>query len=444
MSYDQFLIFPRAPTHPPSRCQNVIVAQRWSLLAFSVSASGDWRIVQGSSACSGTSGMPIPARMWSRAVVGGGAFAGWLAHLNVQDDLFATSASMASLAGGDGSRCTSTAAPPVRWTQGLAVADVWMSTLAVSGCFDRVTGAPAPCSAASVVNGWPAVNGGCGANGAVSAGGTDAYPAITLDLGFSQYVSSVRLYRMAQGADAYASYAVLVGNVAPPSQGEPLTVPFPTTFANQPCLVQDPYGTAMRGRIATLPCGGYGRYVTVQLLASDTAGVMRVCQLQAFGNNVTAPPPAADAQGTSRFAANWDVSHRYGSVTDGNALLDTGTASHVTGAMSGTTAAEDGSIVFSGSVPCVRFDQPISPASNFSFVVRFVAPALIVPHTTSVVWEGSQTRLFIATNDTTGSGELNLAYGNGMIAKGGTVSASAVSSASVVCRGGGCSIVRGI
>ena len=424
------------------RCPNVLSSQRWSILGFSVSASGDWKIQQGSTTCSGTSTIPIPARLWPRAVVGGGSFSGWLAHLNVYDDYVAPSAAMTALANGDGTRCTSTTAPPAPWVDGLAVSRVWASTLATSGCTNPATGAPAACDASSVVNRWPADNGGCGANGVVTAGGVDSYPAITLDLGYAQYVSSVRLYRM--GPDRYASYAVLIGNVAPPDQGEPLTMPFPSTFANKPCLVQDPYGTALRGRIANLTCEGFGRYVTVQLLASDGAGVMRVCQMQAFGYNATSPPSSYAATRTSSFAANWDVNHRYGPSVDGNALIDTGNAQRIAGAMTGTTAADDGSIVFSGSHPCVRFDQPISPPSEFSFVVRFTAPSVIVPHATSVIWEGSGTRLYISANDTTAAGQLDLAYGDGHVARGGVISPSSVASAAIVCSGGVCSVTRGM
>ena len=427
-------------------CPNSLASQKWTFLGVSVSAAGAWKITQGITSCSGTSNVAIPARLWTQAVVGGGTFSGWLARLNVYDDVVATTTAMVGLAIGDGSQCSSTAAPPPAWANGLSVTNAWMSTLAPSGCTDAATAAPKACSAMDTVNGWPATNGGCGANGVMSAGGSDSYPAITLDLGYAQTVSSVRLYEMARGADAYVSYAVIVGNVAPPAQGEPLPVPFPSTFANKPCLVQDPYATSRRGRVANLPCGGYGRYVTVQLLASDSAdGVLRICQLQAFGSNATAPPSTPSAANTNSLAAGWDVAHRYGSATAGNALLDMGTGTPVTGAMTGTIAANDGSIQFSGSTPCVRFEQPISPPeSDFSFVVRFVAPKQIVPHTTSVIWQGSGSRLYISTNDTTGVGHLDLAYGSGLIASGGTITPSATASASIVCSGGGCSVTRGL
>ena len=62
-----------------------------------------------------------------------------------------------------------------------------------------------------------------------------------------------------------------------------MTKPFPTTFANKACHVDDPASTYQHGRVADIACGGYGRYVTLQLLASDEgAGILRVGQFQVW------------------------------------------------------------------------------------------------------------------------------------------------------------------
>jgi len=193
---------------------------------------------------------------------------------------------------------------------------------------------------------------------------------------------------------------------------------------------------------------------------------------QAFGVAAIAPPPSpAPSSVVSTLAANWDVLHRFvggaaSQAMQGNTLVDFGTSSPVGNEVSGAYAAGDGSLAFSGVAPCVRFDGPLAPSSSqYSVVLRFVAPSVLVPHTTAVVWESSGSRhvlnwqiryygtlaepaiyrrLFIATNDTRVQGTLGYYYGSNIVAAGGLVAPGAPVSLSIVCSGGACNMTRGL
>ena len=399
-----------------------------------------WAVRYGSHECSGTTAVQVPARWWTTNTLGGGIFAGWLANAVAYDD---AALPLAGLAAGDcGSRPTQ--APD--WTAGASAVAVWASTLAARGCLDAASGAPKPCTASDATNEWPA-GGGCGANAVFTGGGADAYPALTLDLGASTRVDSVRLYQATAGASQYVSYAVLVGDTAPPAGGEPLTQPFPTTFANAACAMQDPGATARRGRVVTFACGAWGRYVTVQLLASDAGdGVLGVCQLQAFTSASPAPPPAgAKPAPQTALAAAWDVAHRYAAphTVAGNALADEGAQSAINGAMTGVAQGADGRLLFTGAQPCIRFERsPLSTSGNYSLLARFSSPPKYAPFTSVVVWEGSGTRLFLATNGTAGSAAMGFAYGGGSVAYGGFVPPLTSVAVAVVCSSGACALRR--
>ena len=192
-------------------------------------------------------------------------------------------------------------------------------------------------------------------------------------------------------------------------------------------------------------CGAAGRYVTVQMVASDAGDhVMRLCQIVPF----TSPTPAAVAQSRARLpsplAANWDVAHRYIAHMFGNEVLDEGNPESpaVSGAATGVVADGQG-LQFTGTAPCVRFEQsPLTDTGEFSIVARFTSPRAFVPHSSVIIWEDPNTRLFMTTNGTAGSSMLAFAYGGGSIAWGGAVQPASNVSMAVVCHGGGCTVVR--
>ena len=420
----------------------------WMFVAVSLqvsAASVSWAMRSGAIECSGTTAVSVPARWWTTNALGGGIFAGWIANAAAYDDVALSLPAMAALAVGNVSACGRRPAPAPAWVESAQVAATWASTLAPAGCADAATGAATPCSTGVAVNGWPA-KGGCGANAVFTGGGLDAYPALTLDLGATKTVERVRLYAATAGGDPYASYAVLVGDVAPPAAGEPLTQPFPVTFANAPCVAQDPGATMRRGRVADFACGARGRYVTLQLLASDAGdGVLGVCQLQAFTVGASTTPNSTRLRvDAPALAAVWDVAHRYAvpHAVVGNRLADEGVAPPIDGAMTGVVQAADGRLLFNGSQPCVRFDRsPLPTAGNYSIVARFNTPAAYVPFTSTVVWEGSATRLFLNTNATVGAAMLGFAYGNTLV-KGGSIPPLASVAVAIVCSGGSCTLMR--
>ena len=156
-----------------------------------------WTLAQGSQVCTGVTTKTLPARWWTVAALGGGTFAGWIAAATAYDDVAFNAVTLAALAGGDTTHCGSRPSPPPPWAAGVRPARVWASTLSSSECRDASTGAPTACTSASLSNAVPAA-GGCGTNGVVTAGGEDAFPAITLDLGVSTHVNTLRLYDMIQ------------------------------------------------------------------------------------------------------------------------------------------------------------------------------------------------------------------------------------------------------
>ena len=418
----------------------------WMFVAASLrieAASVTWALRSGDNECSGTTDVNVPARWWTTNALGGGIFAGWIANAVAYDDVALPLSALASLSAGNAS-CGRRPEPAPVWNASAPVTAVWASTLASGGCAD-VTGAAAPCDAGVAVNGAPS-RGGCGPNAVFVGGGADAYPALTLDLGNSTLVQSVRMYGAVAGGDPYASYAVLVGDTAPPAAGEPLTAPFPKTFANSPCIAQNPEATMRRGRVVDFACGAWGRYVTLQLVASDAGAVLGVCQLQAFTASVATPPQDnSRAPSKATLAAVWDVAHRYAvpQAVTGNRLLDEGAAPPIDGAMTGVMQATDGRLLFSGTQPCVRFDHsPLPTAGDYSIVARFSSPATYAAFTSIVVWEGSGTRLFLQTNATTGLATMGFAYGGGMIANGGVVAPLAAVAVAIVCSSGACGLVR--
>ena len=109
----------------------------------------------------------------------------------------------------------------------------------------------------------------------MTAGEDDAFPTLTIDLGASTDVGSVRLYRAAAPGGP-AAYTVFVGDVAPPSG--PQLAPLPQ-LARVACYTEK---ATAHGPVVDMPCAARGRYVTLQLTYSQDS-VLRVCQLQAFG-----------------------------------------------------------------------------------------------------------------------------------------------------------------
>ena len=224
------------------------------------------------------------------------------------------------------------------------------------------------------------------------------------------------------------SYAVLIGDVEPPSAGQPLNAEFPSTIANAPCLTQNPGATSRQGRVVDFNCSGYGRYVTLQLLASDqNDGVLRACQLVALSDGAPVPaqpaaPPPAPTYALDPLPANWDVAHRYVDgmgALHGNALLDLGTAEHVVGATTGLSSAGGAGVAFAGEAPCVRFD--FSNSADFSFVTRFTAPTTYIPHSTFVLWDNNGVRMQLSSSDLSANATLGIVWGGRSTALAGTV-----------------------
>ena len=434
-------------------CSQFAPAKGWVFIGISVATlpSGGgvrWSAAQGTHPCSGTVvGSAPPARWWMPVTLGGGSFVGAISSATALDDVALGPQALAALGAGSTDSCGPRPSPSTTWTPGAAVQTAWASTLG-SGCMDPLTGLPIACLASSVVNGWPAM-GGCGLNGIITAGGADAYPSVTLDLGTSALVSSVRMHAWAGAPPAYASYAILVGDVRPPAAGEPQLMPFyyPNGLANAACVVQDPSRTSQPALVADFQCGGWGRYVTLQMLASDAGdGVLRLCQLQAYVNATatTAPPsPARTPSRAGTYAAAAGMTHRYvagGARASGfgNAVLDL--VGNDDGAGSGTHLLTDGELAFDGQQPCVSFASPhvSSTTGNFSLLVRFIAPATEQQHAQTVLWESADARLYLQPN----ASGTSLAFdAGGSTFSGPQVGAAQKLAVAVTCALGMCTIV---
>lgn len=202
-------------------CPRTAPPGAWVFIAVSVSetAAGAtaWTIAQSDQVCSGTTAVPLPVGWWPLVAVGGGTFSGWVADAAAYDTAM-TAAELGALAAGNTSACPPTQAE-VAWDSGALGPGLiaWASSLAPSGCVNA-TGGAVPCSANAVINSWPS-SGGCDTNAVLTAGGVDAYPSITVDLGARSMVNTVRLYEATMAANPYVSYAILVGDVQPPGPG---------------------------------------------------------------------------------------------------------------------------------------------------------------------------------------------------------------------------------
>ena len=347
------------------------VAGAWAFVGLSVATAdglnATWTLkLSNGGACTGAGAAPA-ARWWVNSTLGGGGFSGWVASFSVYNDVAMTSTQLSALAAGSSALCgTRPPAPPV-WSAGIAAVAASASSLG-SGCLDPSTGQPAACSAAAATDGWPA-GGGCGANEVITAGGADAYPTITLDLGFTKQLSAVVAYAGGSAGDPLVSYAVLVGDTPP--QSAPHAQPFyrdAGQTANAACHVDDPGAPQQRGRAVSMPCAASGRYVTLQLLASgDGDGVLSLCQLVALpaasggpAPPPRPPPPRGGPAGALAPPAAAGATHRYvaggaGLPTLGNLLLDFDGA--LDAATTGVQAA-GGQLSFSGAQPCASFAQP--------------------------------------------------------------------------------------
>lgn len=391
-----------------------------------------WTIAVGRRTCIGTAGFSAGDRWWSPVALGGGSFTGAIVGSQAFGDTAFTGSMLSNLANGV---CPTRVSDPA-WSAGAEVQNVWASTTATRGCFNATTGAPAACTAASVSNGWPSV-GGCGMNAVFTAGGDDQYPAITLDLGTPQLVTSVRYYAPMGPPQSASSFGVLVGLTAPPAAGQQLSLPFyyPGVMANTPCLVQDPSTPSALGRVNDFQCGAWGRYVTLQLLSSAAGdGVLGACQLQAFVDSTAAAPPAPPTPAaTYGFAAASTVTHRYGALLSGNEVVDT--VGSLNGAATGVSTQGDG-LLFSGSEPCVQFESNPTTADGFSVVMSFEAPTVFSPNELTVLWEAASTRLFIQPNIT--GAQLGVSVGSAPAIWGASVSPGQSLTVGLTCDGTAC------